>query len=90
MVSAFRSLIAYSDGNSKGSSKLRLFLGVTDGPNVRSGWSQHANLYCTIVNKNSRKVSQLLGEYYFYSSQLIRFSFNLLWDSGCYKIPVNL
>lgn len=59
--------MAYPGGNSKAST-LCLSIWVNDGPNVCSGWSEHAKLSCTIVNKNPEKVSQLEGEYSFYSS----------------------
>ncbi|CAN7081115.1 unnamed protein product [Brassica oleracea var. botrytis] len=56
------SLMAYPGGNSKAST-LCLSIWVNDGPNVCSGWSEHAKLSCTIVNKNPEKVSQLEETY---------------------------
>ncbi|CAN7118715.1 unnamed protein product [Brassica rapa subsp. narinosa] len=56
------SLMAYPGENSKAST-LCLAIWVNDGPNVRSGWSEHAKLSCTIVNKNPEKVSQMEETY---------------------------
>lgn len=53
--------MAYPSGNSKAST-LCLVIWLNDGPNVPSGWSEHAKISCTIVNRKPGKVSQMEGE----------------------------